>query len=99
MHGNHTSTSMNTACISPVHTNTMNKWIINMSSKPLTKAQEKLLAHGPNFTVVPRSPPVTEYVAAIEHACSKLQQGEAEELRGEVKTIINLTSQGKKGRP
>ena len=91
MHGNHTSTSMNTTCISLVHTNTTNKWVINISSKPLTKAQEKLLAQGPNFTVVPRSPPITEYVAAIEHACSRLQEGEAEELRGEVKIIIKKT--------
>ena len=30
----------------------------------------------------PRSPPITEYIAAIEQACSKLQQGEVEELRG-----------------
>ena len=88
MHGNHTSTSMNTAFISPVDTNTRNKWSINISSKHLTKAQEKLLAHGPNVTMVPRSPPVTECAAAIEHTCSKLQQGEAEEFRGEVKTII-----------
>ena len=55
---------------------------LNTSSKPLTKAQEKLLAHGPNFAMVQRTPPVTEYVAVIEQACSKLQQGEAEELRG-----------------
>ena len=41
--------------------------------------------------MVPRSPPVTEYVAAIEHACNRLQQGEAEELRWEVKTIIKKT--------
>ena len=40
------------------------------------------MVHGPNYAVVPRSPPITEYVAAIEQACSKLQQGEAEELRG-----------------
>ena len=61
---------------------------INTSSKLLTKAQEIHLAYGPNFAMVLRSPPVTEYVAVIEQACSKLQQGEAEELRGEVKTII-----------
>ena len=42
--------------------------------------------------MVPRSPPVTEYVVVIEQACSKLQQGEAEELRGEVKTIIKKAS-------
>ena len=39
--------------------------------------------------VVPRSPPTTEYIAVIEQACSKLQPREAEELRGEVKSIIN----------
>ena len=49
------------------------------------------MAHGPNYTVVPRSPPVTECVAAIEQACRKLQQGVAEELRGEVKFIIKKT--------
>ena len=86
------------------NTNT-NKWVINISSKPLTQAQEKLLAHGPNYTVVPRSPPITEYIAVVEQACSKLQRGEVEELRGEVKSIIKrscnplITSPGKKGRP
>ena len=34
MHGDHTSTAMNTACVSPVHNNTTNKWVINISSKP-----------------------------------------------------------------
>ena len=90
INGDHAFTPIDTACISPVHTST-NKWVINTSSKPLTKAREKVLAHGPNFAVLPRSPPVTEYVAAIEQACSKLQQGEAKELRGEVKTIIKKT--------
>ena len=49
------------------------------------------MAHGPNFAMVPRSLPITEYVAAIEHVCSRLKQGEAEELRGKVKTIIKKT--------
>ena len=62
--------------------------VINISSKPLTKAKEKLLTHGSNYAVVPRSPPITEYVAAVEQACLKLKQGEAEELRGEVKAVI-----------
>ena len=48
----------------------------------MTKAQEKVLARGPNFTIVPKEPPVIEYVAAIEKACQQLKQGEAEELRG-----------------
>ena len=55
---------------------------------PFTEAQTKVLAHGPNFAVVPRSPPVGEYIVAIEHACNQLQQGKAEELRGEVKSVL-----------
>ena len=59
-----------------------------MSKTPLTKAQEKVLARGPNFAIVPKEPPVIEYVVAIEKACQQLKQGEAEELRGEIKSII-----------
>ena len=92
IHGDHTCTNTENLGVSPSNntctTNTNNKWVINISSKPLTQAQEKLLAHGPNYAVVPRSPPITEYIAVIEQACSKLKPGEAEELRGEVKTII-----------
>ena len=108
-HGINTGINTENLDISPAdsssNTNNNNKWVINISSKPLTKVQEKLLAHGPNYAVVPKSPPIAEYIAVIEQACSKLQQGEAEELRGEVKSIIKrscnplLTSPGKKGRP
>ena len=89
-HGNHTCINTENLDVSPADnsSNTTNKWVINISSKPLTQAQEKLLAHRPNYAVVPKSPPIAEYIAAIEQACSKLQQGEAEELRGEVKSII-----------
>ena len=30
-----------------------NIWVRNLSSTPLTEAQTQLLAHGPNFAVVP----------------------------------------------
>ena len=40
-----------------------------------------MLSHGPNYTVVPRCPPVAEYIASIEQACTQLKQGEAEELK------------------
>ena len=29
-----------------------------------------------------------KYIASIEHACCKLKQGEADELRGEMKAIL-----------
>ena len=31
---------------------TPKKWMINLSSTPLTQEQESLLAHGPNFVVI-----------------------------------------------
>ena len=68
--------------------NNNNTWVRNISSIPFTEAQLKVLSHGPNFAVVPRYPPVGEYIASIEQACSQLKQREAEELRGEVKTIL-----------
>ena len=84
--GNHSnSTSYNNT--SHVHDKTKeNTWVKNLSSTPLTQAQTRALAHGPNFAIVPRSPPVGEYIAAIENAHNQLQQGKAEELRGEIKS-------------
>ena len=33
------------------------KWVINLSSKPLTPAQRSVLAKGPKFAVSPKQPP------------------------------------------
>ena len=60
------------------------KWVINLSNKPLTPAQRSVLAKGPNFAVSPKQPPNLEYITAIEAACTKLSQQDAEELRAEV---------------
>ena len=38
------------------------KWVINLSSKPLTQAQRSVLAKGPNFVVSPKDPPNLEYI-------------------------------------
>ena len=50
--------------------------------------QEKLLAHGPNYAVVPRHPPIIEVITPVEKTCQNMVKGEAEELRGEVKAIL-----------
>ena len=68
--------------------NRQNKWVINISSKPLTPDQEKLLAHGPNYAIVPKDPPIVQYVAAVEHACTRLEEGKVEEFRVQVKVAI-----------
>ena len=58
-----------------------NNWIINLSSTPLTEDEEKALSNGPNYAIVPRIPPIGEYVTTIEQVCNQLEQGKAEELR------------------
>ena len=65
-----------------------NTWVNNLSSTPLTQEQEKALSNGPNYAIVPRVPPIGEYITAIENVCNQLEQGKAEELRGEVKTVL-----------
>ena len=64
------------------------KWVHNLTKQALTEAQEKVLAHGPNFAVVANQPPTGEYIAQIERVCQKMKQGEAEELRGQLKQIL-----------
>ena len=64
------------------------KWVINLSSKPLTPAQSSVLAKGPNFVVTPRQPPNLEYITAIEAVCTKLSQQDAEELRADINRIL-----------
>ena len=64
------------------------KWVINLSNKPLTPAQRSVLAKGPNFVVTPRQPPNLEYITAIEAACTKLSQQDAEELRANINRVL-----------
>ena len=64
------------------------KWVINLSSTPLTDKQEKLLAHGPKFVITPRKAPVKEYIVAVQQASTKREQGKQEEFRVEVKRLI-----------
>ena len=64
------------------------KWVINLSNKPLTPAQRSVLAKGPNFAVTPRQPPNLEYISAIEAACTKLSQQDAEELRADINRVL-----------
>ena len=61
----------------------------------MTEAQESLLADGPNFAIVPRELTVLEYITSIESTCQQLQQGKAEELRGEIKAILKKTPPSK----
>ena len=54
----------------------------------MTPAQRSVLAKGPNFAVTPRQPPNLEYITAIEAACTKLSQQDAEELRANINRVL-----------
>ena len=53
--------------------------------------QEKALAHGPNFAITTKEPPVSEYILQIERVCQQLEKGKVEELQGEIKQILKKT--------
>ena len=65
-----------------------NTWVKNLSNSALTKDQIRALAHRPNYAIVPRCLPTGEYIIAIENVCNQLPQGKAEELRGEIKSVL-----------
>ena len=67
---------------------TSSTWVKNLSSTRLTEAQEHLLANRPNFAIVTTCPLNEDYIVAVEHAYSKLNQWEADELRVEVKNML-----------
>ena len=68
------------------------KWVHNLTNTALTEVQEKVLAQGPNFAVVTNKPPIGKYIAQIERMCQKMKQGEAEELRCQIKQILKNTT-------
>ena len=70
------------------NTSNNSNWVRNHSKTPLTEAQQWLLSHGPNFDITPRDLSTIEYIAATEKVSNQLSQGKAEELRGEVKTLL-----------
>ena len=81
-----TTTTTNTTTI--VDDNIRAKWVVNLSSSPLTEAQETLLARGPNFSIVPKCPLKEGYMAKVEEACLKLPPKEAAELRTETSHLL-----------
>ena len=48
------------------------KWVINLSSKPLTDGEQSLLQKGPKFVVSSSRVPLTEYIAVTKRICDEL---------------------------
>ena len=84
--GGHSNKRNHPSCVIP--RSDTSKWVKNLLEKPLTEVQTSLLTYGPNYAIIPKIPPKEEYIAAMEHACQKLKEGEADELRVEIKNIL-----------
>ena len=53
------------------------KWVINLSSKPLSDGEQSLLQKGPKFTVSSSKVPLTEYIAVTKRICDELSENTA----------------------
>ena len=48
------------------------KWVINLSSKPLSDGEQSILQKGPKFAVSSSKVPITEYIAVTKSICDEL---------------------------
>ena len=48
------------------------KWVINLSSKPLSDGEQSLLRKGPKFAVSSSKVPLTKYIAVTKRICDEL---------------------------
>ena len=63
-------------------------WVVNLSSQPLSPAQETALAHGPNCHCSLPRPPFQEYITAVEVACQSLKPSKADEFRADIARVL-----------
>ena len=78
------------ACVSHTRTPYVDKakWVINLSSRSLSDAEESLLKKGLNFAVTPTNIPATEIIAKVESAVRSLDAERADTVRRAVNTIL-----------
>ena len=65
-----------------------NKWVINLSSRPLSDTEVSLLKKGLNFAVTPTTIPATEIVAKVETAIRTLDSEQADTIRRTVNSVL-----------
>ncbi|XP_068716948.1 uncharacterized protein [Montipora capricornis] len=71
--------------------NTVNceKWVLNISSKPLTDTEKSALQKGMNFAIAPKKIPTAEFVAAVEDSITKLLAEEKLTVRARVSEVLS----------
>ena len=66
-----------------------NRWVINISDKDISGDKHKVLMHGLNFAVTPKSLPIKEIVTSTELACIHINNPKkSQSLRADVVKIL-----------
>ena len=66
------------------------KWVVNISSKPLTSAERQILEKGPKFAITPNNIPYKNIVAEIEGVIKDLLEETRDSIR--TSTAASLTN-------
>ena len=82
----------------------LERWVVNLTDRSLSKSQEDILKLGLNFAPAPTKLPVVDTIAAVEEKARQLSEEDAEDLRGRVCGILrhakppkdNLTKEQRK---
>ena len=72
---------------SPYEINT-DRWVVNLSDRPISDDERSILSKGLNFAVTPTSIPIAEIIAGTEVVAKHLSNSDADELRCEVVRTI-----------
>lgn len=62
-------------------TNAHLKWVVNLSSRPLSDAEKAVLSEGRNFSPAPTRIPPAEVVAAVDSGLMRVPEEQAELVR------------------
>ena len=62
----------------------LKRWVVNLTDRTLTPAQEEVLQLGLNFTPAPTRFPLVDAMAVVEEGARGLREEEADVLRGRV---------------
>ena len=71
-----------------LHSEGLERWVVNLTDRTLTPAQEDVLKLGLNFAPAPSKLPFTDTMAAVESGARKLTPEDADDLRGRVCGIL-----------
>ena len=76
------------------------KWIVSLSSKTLTAADENLLQNGLNYSITPKTIPIAGIIAKVETIIRTLpDRKEVENIRAETNLILQKAKLPKKNLP